>query len=646
MTFTTTTATTTTSTTNHLRALFRGFLRFKVRNPQAFANGWRRNPQDKTIALAIRMCHPLLRGGEVFVLIINVTLGTARRLQAIGSETPVQTEFTIEMPEEYRRMGVNASQMEEALLLSFGPALTQLLLAQGGGVYGADNLEVLEVLSASVVLERIFNSDPAYRTTVTVTGTTTTTGTNTSTTTTTLTTTSTTIPPMLPAPPPDYANMAVSGAGVAIIVLICSCCALRWCRIKMRRPIDGHAALETFDTTATYIVVHPEKSKMGDNSTEDSMGGQKTRIIWDISMKKVNSMMRKSRSGRGAGIGFTPDASPVSAGMSEVLSPKAWTQGSDSPSAGEQSPQSPVAPLASSSQARPGLSEFVLEVPALPQCESQWRQVDSAAMLDLIDEWEPDGQAIEADAGARMAYNNQDIQYYSRSHNVWVCGRVEASLTRTPMPSMGHGVTFPKVAYTVTIRSGGKIQYRNDVALYLLRPALTNGEKVEYFSKKLGNAWVPARIVGEARSWRFPIEVYGEDGQTIGTADVNSNRLRRRFEKDDRVKVYRGPVAGWESAIVTEKLDEANTDLHTADLGPSADRALPSGFSLDASLCSDSDCELVEQPSVMAPQGDDAAADRPPAPWMAVPVRGLEEDLEVRGTRLVPSYLVLPEELI
>lgn len=199
------------------------------------------------------------------------------------------------------------------------------------------------------------------------------------------------------------------------------------------------------------------------------------------------------------------------------------------------------------------------------------------------------------------AYDDgQQIAYFSRTHQQWMCGTIESEVC-----SNNVGSPRLRVSNNVTISQGG--QFRADVGLDALRAPFRPGELVEVFSGRRDGIRLAARISAEQRP---APSVVGYQVQVDGSGEVFTNvpplRLKRRFPRGQLVEVYRGPELGWQSGQVHQA---ASMDGCEAEILP-----VPGPLA----LLTDAD-SVMSQPiqSMAKPKDEPKSKPRPPQRLLA-----------------------------
>lgn len=146
---------------------------------------------------------------------------------------------------------------------------------------------------------------------------------------------------------------------------------------------------------------------------------------------------------------------------------------------------------------------------------------------------------------AKPAYaDGQCIEYYSRTHGIWLSGDVSVKVTDC-------GDSRPQMAtYSVTLR--GSQQRRSAVGLSCLRLPLELAEPCEYYEQEQ-DCWLAAQVRGALLETSLPtyeLVLEGEDLIDQPPVTANSILVRRRFPKGSQVLVYRGLTRGWVLATV------------------------------------------------------------------------------------------------
>jgi len=72
---------------------------------------------------------------------------------------------------------------------------------------------------------------------------------------------------------------------------------------------------------------------------------------------------------------------------------------------------------------------------------------------------------------------------------------------------------------------------------------------VEFYSVSRGRRWVPARVEGVPAAWHRAVALRVEEDDAR-IACMAPSRVRRRFVDGGRVRVFRGPDAGWRSGVI------------------------------------------------------------------------------------------------
>jgi len=230
------------------------------------------------------------------------------------------------------------------------------------------------------------------------------------------------------------------------------------------------------------------------------------------------------------------------------------------------------------------------------------------------------------------------VEYYSRTHNIWLPGKLQVIMTP------GTLVSEPEVVYHIKVNTGGgKVQLREKVPLDSFRAPLAEGEPVEVLSHS-AQKWLPAVVEGYQASPTLNgymltlTEAAGEGHAGKFLQKVSVNHVRRRFDEGSLVSRYIGPANGFEAGLVCQDGGAGPA----ADLGPSLTGPAPSNTSIYSNL------PLPAAPAGSAQPWDkdlEGAAGKPnESPegkilqWSMVKCNIVSYD----STIVVPSYAIFP----
>jgi len=265
--------------------------------------------------------------------------------------------------------------------------------------------------------------------------------------------------------------------------------------------------------------------------------------------------------------------------------------------------------------------------------------------LDEISEAPPappmEPYEIDEELPTPILPNGTAVEYYSRTHSLWLPGKLEVAMTP------GTLMSEPTVAYHIKVNTGGnKVQLRENVAIDSFRAPFAEGEPVEVHSAT-SKQWIPAIVDGyqgiSPALHGYSLEITEEAGESFAgrkLTKVPAVRVRRRFDEGTLVSRYMGPVDGFETGFVDEAAqEEPGPDL---DLGPGLTGPAPSTSSVYSSL-----------PPPAAPAGEiqawdnqfegvtgkpDRSQEGQIAQWSWVKFSGVDES----STMVVPSYALSP----
>lgn len=145
------------------------------------------------------------------------------------------------------------------------------------------------------------------------------------------------------------------------------------------------------------------------------------------------------------------------------------------------------------------------------------------------------------------------VEYFSTTHRCWMPARLQVEVVR------GTLLDPPTIKYGVLLRSGAVgSSTRRNIGLNRIRVPIGEEELVEVFSRSSGSRWLPAMTSrprsGSSLSVRL-LDASADRGSGRCFDHVAGVRLRRRFPCGSRVKVYKGPLAGWTPAVVERSFE-------------------------------------------------------------------------------------------
>jgi len=159
---------------------------------------------------------------------------------------------------------------------------------------------------------------------------------------------------------------------------------------------------------------------------------------------------------------------------------------------------------------------------------------------------------LDAELPTPVLPDGSIVEYFSRTHNIWLPGKLEVIMTP------GTLVSEPDVTYQINVDIGdGKVQLRENVLPDSFRAPFAEGELVEVLSHS-AQKWLPA-IVESCQATPtlngYTLTLTEEAGKGhVGKVlqKVSANQVRRRFEEGSTVSRYIGPVDGFEAGLVSE----------------------------------------------------------------------------------------------
>jgi len=257
-------------------------------------------------------------------------------------------------------------------------------------------------------------------------------------------------------------------------------------------------------------------------------------------------------------------------------------------------------------------------------------EVQDVPAMDVVD--------VDAELPTPVLPDGSAVEYYSRTHNIWLPGKLKVIMTP------GTLVSEPDVTYQINVDIGdGKVQLRENVLPDSFRAPFAEGELVEVLSHS-AQKWLSA-IVESCQATPtlngYTLILTKEAGQGHAgkvLQKVSANRVRRRFEEGSTVSRYVGPVDGFEAGLVSEV---AEADL-AADSGLSLTKPTPSNASVYSNLPLPAALASSAEPWDKDLEGAAGKPNDSPAgkilQWSMVKLNTISDDSMIR----VPSYAIFP----
>jgi len=164
------------------------------------------------------------------------------------------------------------------------------------------------------------------------------------------------------------------------------------------------------------------------------------------------------------------------------------------------------------------------------------------------------------------------VEFYSSHANSWVCGKISLQV-------VGNGLGDMRIMYDVTLFRSE--QLRSDVKPDQIRPPFANKEAVEVFIQKKCE-WIEAHVVGEHGAHGvltgYTVKVHSESKGERTLKGVPAAKIRRRFQRGERVNVYRGIEEGY----VTGEVDDQKASDTVTRPPPLTDKSPGAGAALQS----------------------------------------------------------------